>query len=67
MFFVPYVWDVIVGSLTTTTFEWTRNAIMVFPLNDEDNTTLTEDINGVEGGAADGAAGPDVNHTPDIV
>jgi len=35
VFFVPYIWDVIVGTLTTTTMEWSRNKIQVFPLNEE--------------------------------
>lgn len=35
VFFVPYVWDVIVGTLTTTTMEWSRNKIQVFPLNED--------------------------------
>lgn len=33
IFFVPYIWDVIVGSLTASTFEWARDRIKVFPLN----------------------------------
>lgn len=36
VFFVPYVWDMIVGTLTTTTMEWSRNKIQVFPLNNEE-------------------------------
>jgi len=35
VFFVPYIWDVIVGTLTTTTMEWTRNKIQIFPLNED--------------------------------
>ena len=35
VFFVPYVWDMLVGTLTTTTIEWSRNKILVFPLNEE--------------------------------
>ena len=34
VFFVPYIWDVVVGTLTTTTMEWSRNKIQVFPLNE---------------------------------
>ena len=37
IFFVPYIWDVTVGSLTASTFEWARNRIQVFPLNRDDN------------------------------
>lgn len=33
IFFVPYIWDVIVCSLTASTFEWARDRIKVFPLN----------------------------------
>jgi len=33
---VPYVWDIIVGSLAATSIEWSRTLIQVFPLN-EDN------------------------------
>ena len=36
VFFVPYIWDVIVGTLTTTTMEWTRNKIQIFPLNEDE-------------------------------
>lgn len=34
-FFVPYVWDCTVGTLTTTTMEWSRRYIHVFPLNED--------------------------------
>lgn len=30
---MPYIWDVTVGSLTASTFEWARDQIKVFPLN----------------------------------
>jgi len=33
---VPYVWDVIVGTLTTTTMEWSRTYIQVFLLNEDE-------------------------------
>jgi len=36
VFFVPYVWDIVVGSLAATSIEWSRMFIQVFPLN-EDN------------------------------
>ena len=42
VFFVPYVWDVIVCTVTTTTMEWSRSEIRVFPLNniEEDDPPL---------------------------
>lgn len=33
---MPYIWDVIVGALTASTFEWARNRIQVFSLNHTD-------------------------------
>ena len=45
MFFVPYVWDMLVGTLSTTTIEWSRNKILVFPLNDEVLEPLPQSTN----------------------
>ncbi|KAL7492809.1 hypothetical protein ACHAWT_001816 [Skeletonema menzelii] len=42
VFFVPYLWDVIVGALSISTLEWSREKILVFPLN-EDTETLSHD------------------------
>ncbi|KAL9182779.1 hypothetical protein ACHAXT_004058 [Thalassiosira profunda] len=66
VFFVPYVWDVTVGTLTTTTMEWSRNKIRVFPLNEEVNepltqTTDTEGLEGIDEGSHD------MDNTPDVV
>lgn len=36
---MPYIWDVIICTLTTTTMEWNRSKIQIFPLN---NTTQDE-------------------------
>jgi len=62
VFFVPYVWDVIVGSLTTTTMEWRRAFIQVFPLNDENEDLLAHHNTEV----LDGDAGA-LDNTPDVV
>jgi len=41
VFFVPYIWDVVVGTLATTSMDWSRMCIQVFPLNeDEDENSL---------------------------
>ena len=36
IFFVPYVWEVIVCVLTSTSIEWNKGQIRVFPLLDEE-------------------------------
>jgi hypothetical protein len=62
VFFVPYLWDVIVGALTTSTLEWSREKILVFPLN-EDAEALTHE-NGSSNNAAEKT---DFDNTPDVV
>ena len=61
---MPYVWDVIVGTLTTTTMEWSRNNIQVFPLNEvAEVESLTKNITK----AIDGSNTAAHDNTPDIV
>ena len=66
VFFVPYVWDVTVGTLTTTTMEWSRNKIRVFPLNEEvaEPLTQTTDMEGLE---SIDEGSHDMDNTPDVV
>lgn len=54
---MPYLWDVIVGALSISTLEWSREKILVFPLN-EDTETLSHD-NAVEK--------TEFDNTPDVV
>lgn len=35
VFFVPYVWEIIVSVVTSSSIEWETNKIKVFPLLDE--------------------------------
>jgi len=61
VFFVPYLWDVIVGALTTSTLEWSREKILVFPLN-EDTETLPHD-----NGTNNAVEKTEFDNTPDVV
>ena len=45
---MPYIWDVVVGTLTTTTMEWSRNKIQVFPLNEVEVVEPLPPSNGTE-------------------
>ena len=36
IFFVPYVWEVIVCVITSSTIDWDKNRIQIFPLLDEE-------------------------------
>ena len=36
IFFVPYVWEVIVCAVTSTSIEWNKGRIQVFPLLEEE-------------------------------
>jgi len=65
VFFVPYVWDVIVGTLTTTTMEWSRTYIQVFPLN-EDKEVEASALDNDTVGLGNSDAGKHDN-TPDVV
>ncbi len=58
---MPYLWDVIVGALTISTLEWSREKILVFPLN-EDNDTLS-----YENGTNNAAEKTEFDNTPDVV
>jgi hypothetical protein len=63
VFFVPYLWDVIVGALTTSTLEWSRDKILVFPLNED---TVSFPQNGdVEIGRTEEKT--EYDNTPDVV
>jgi hypothetical protein len=37
IFFIPYVWEVIVCTVTASSIEWETNKILVFPLLDEED------------------------------
>jgi hypothetical protein len=62
VFFVPYIWDVIVCTLTTTTttMEWDRAKIRLFPLNEEVDAILP-------GTNLDVASNDERHNTPDVV
>ena len=60
VFFVPYLWDVIVGALSISTLEWSREKILVFPLN-EVAKTLSHD-NGTTA-----VEKTEFDNTPDVV
>ncbi|KAL3801110.1 hypothetical protein HJC23_002403 [Cyclotella cryptica] len=69
IFFVPYIWDVIVGSLTASTFEWARNKIQVFSLNHDDavSSYYAHEF-GIDGMSETKASEYDSReHTPDVV
>jgi hypothetical protein len=59
IFFVPYIWDVAIGALTASTFEWTRSRIQVFPLNHELGSDVSLEMNNDECEKHE--------HTPDVV
>jgi hypothetical protein len=67
VFFVPYIWDVIVGTLTTTTMEWTRNKIQIFPLNED--TEVVEPLyeSEVATGSVKDDTGSTLDNTEDVV
>ena len=52
---MPYLWDVIVGALSISTLEWSREKILVFPLN-EDTETISHEVEKTE-----------FDNTPDVV
>jgi len=35
IFFIPYIWDVVVCSISSATIEWKRDKVNVFPLNEK--------------------------------
>mmetsp|Transcript_9017 Transcript_9017/g.15988 ORF Transcript_9017/g.15988 Transcript_9017/m.15988 type:complete len:622 (+) Transcript_9017:3-1868(+) len=65
VFFVPYVWDVIVGTLTTTTMEWSRMFIQVFPLNEDKELEPLAENSNLEGLDSSDVGAHD--NTPDVV
>lgn len=61
IFFVPYVWEVIVCTVTASSIEWDKNKIQVFPLLEADepppsDLQLDADAMGEGGGAGPHAA-----------
>lgn len=66
VFFVPYIWDVIVGTLTTTTMEWTRNEIQIFPLNEDPEVVEPLYNDEISTGSQDDT-GSTLNNTEDVV
>jgi hypothetical protein len=66
---VPYIWDVIVGALTASTFEWARNRIQVFSLNPNDALSSYNasefEIDGMP--ATKTEVCENHEHTPDVV
>ena len=44
IFFVPYVWDVIVCVMTSSTMEWDKSHINVFPLLEVDDDSAEHDV-----------------------
>ena len=62
VFFVPYLWDVVVGTLTLSTLEWSREKILAFPLNED----IESDLH-TNGGANDFTERTEFDHTPDVV
>ena len=67
VFFVPYIWDVIVGTLTTTTMEWTRNEIQIFPLNEDTEVAESLCEPEVATGSQDDNTGSTLDNTEDVV
>jgi hypothetical protein len=63
---VPYVWDVIICTLTTTTMEWSRSKIRIFPLNHyEEEESLPPNNVSFNGVTDEGTDAYD--NTPDVV
>ncbi len=58
---MPYLWDLVVGTITTATMEWSRNKIQVFPLNEDVELEPLP----LEGTGSDDANAHD--NTPDVV
>ena len=58
---MPYLWDVIVGALSISTLEWSREKILVFPLN-EDSEILSHD-----NGTSNAVEKTEFDNTPDVV
>ena len=66
---MPYIWDVIVGALTASTFEWARNRIQVFSLNCNDALSSYNasefEIDGMPATKTEECENHE--HTPDVV
>lgn len=61
---MPYIWDVTIGALTASTFEWARNRIKVFPLNCDE--TSVDEITSEEI-SANSEQYEDHRHTQEVV
>ena len=57
---MPYLWDVIVGALSISTLEWSREKILVFPLNEDSETISDDDTNNA-------VEKTEFDNTPDVV
>ena len=58
---MPYLWDVIVGALSISTLEWSREKILVFPLNEDSETPSHEN------GTNNAVEKTEFDNTPDVV
>jgi hypothetical protein len=65
IFFVPYVWEVIVCVVTSSSVAWDKNRIQVFPLLDDE--PLHEIVNGDAGVGAPPAIHAFSNDVSDVV
>ena len=61
---MPYLWDVIVGTLSISTLEWSREKILVFPLNEDSETTSDDGTNNATNNAVEKT---EFDNTPDVV
>ena len=61
---MPYIWDVTISTVTSSTFEWARNRIKIFPLNLEE--TSVDEITKVENSTSNEQY-VDRRHTQDVV
>ena len=61
-FFVPYIWEVVVCSVTASAVEWDRNKIKVFPLLDVEEVPqgVTDGVNGTGESGAPAAFAADI-------
>jgi len=75
VFFVPYVWDVIISTVTTATLEWSRSKIQVFPLNHfeeeelhtQNNISFHDIVSGAEHNSIEFVKTDSYGNTPDVV
>eukprot|EP01083_Nonionella_stella_P145105 454063_1 len=48
-FFVPYIWDVIVSTVTSNSLEWDRMNIEVFPIMHHVDMNMNMEVNSIAG------------------